>query len=173
MHLAYVIKNERGATDLILTEFAQNRLQNGYRVAGVVQTNSAKPDTHHCDMDVQVLPDGPSYRISQSLGKEARGCRLDTSALELSVAALEHSLTKTPELLVINKFGKHEADGRGFREVIAKCLADGIPVLVGVNQLNYEAFLDFSGDLAQQISPDIDALSDWLDATQTHVEHAA
>lgn len=77
MYLAYVMTKDRGAMEPLLTAFAEKCIRAGHRIAGIVQSNTPRPDTHHCDMDVKVLPDGPVFRISQSLGKEARGCRLE------------------------------------------------------------------------------------------------
>ena len=173
MYLAYVMTRDRGAMDPLLTAFAQKCLREGHRVAGIVQSNTPRPDTHHCDMDVKVLPDGPVFRISQSLGRQARGCRLDPEALENAVATVQNSLSASADLMIVNKFGKHEAEGRGFRDLIAEALEKGTPVLVGVNRLNLDAFLDFSGDLAVPLDPGIASLTHWFDAIRTQSKEAA
>lgn len=162
MKLGYVMTGEPGETDRLLSGFARDCLDRGLAVAGLVQTNIEGADPRHCDMDVTVLPDGPVFRISQSLGREARGCRLDSAALEAAVAAVEARLDPAPALMIVNKFGKREAEGGGFREVIGHCLAAGIPVIVGVNVLNHAAFLAFSAGLAEQIPATEAALADWL-----------
>ncbi len=136
MKLAYTICEKPGQTDRTLAALAETLISRGMAVAGVVQTNSKQCDQHLCDMDVRVLPDGTVYRISQSLGKEARGCRLDPGALEQAVGAVSATLGCAPELLIINKFGKHEADGRGFRPLIADALARDISVVLGVSKLS-------------------------------------
>ena len=58
-----------------------------------------------------------ALRISQDRGKWARGCRLDAGSLELAVAQVASALDVGADLMIINKFGKHEAEGRGFRAV--------------------------------------------------------
>ncbi|AKI00181.1 Protein of unknown function (DUF2478) [Hoeflea sp. IMCC20628] len=166
MALAFVKTVERGQTDQLLWEFADGLLASGFRLAGVVQTNSDRPDSHHCDMDAWVLPNGPMIRISQVLGEESRGCRLDPTALEEAVARVEAGLELSPDLLIINKFGKHEAEGRGFRSLIAEALARDIPVLLGVNGLNQEAFEAFAGDYAEEIAADAAYLATWFDSLQ-------
>jgi nucleoside-triphosphatase THEP1 len=163
MYLAYVTTTERGATDLLLSAVAERLQTNGARLAGVVQTNTECADNSKCDMDVRVLPDGETIRISQSLGEHARGCRLDPAALEQAVGYVTNSLEDAPQLLIINKFGKHESDGRGFRPVIADALAQDIPVLVGVNGLNTEKFQEFTGGAAEQIAPSVEAVTEWFD----------
>ncbi|WP_171101929.1 MULTISPECIES: DUF2478 domain-containing protein [unclassified Ruegeria] len=163
MHLAYVTTTDRGATDRLLSAVAERLLTRGILLSGVVQTNTECADDAKCDMDLRVLPDGDTIRISQSLGSHSRGCRLDPAALEQAVGYVSGSLSQAPQLLIINKFGKHEADGRGFRPVIGEALALGIPVLLGVNGLNAEKFKDFTGGQAEQLEPNGDAIVDWFD----------
>ncbi|MGH1425896.1 MAG: DUF2478 domain-containing protein [Pseudooceanicola sp.] len=159
----------RGDTDLVLARFAGHLAAHGIKARGVVQVNSETTPNHPCDMDVRVLPDGQTLRISQNLGPAARGCRLDPSALESAVAAVENSMSEDVDVLIINKFGKHEAEGRGFRQVIATAIARDIPVVVGLNALNTAAFQDFAGGLAQPCAPDLDALIGWLSTESGHM----
>lgn len=168
MKLGYTTSQNRGEVDRILSQTAAALIASGLKLAGVVQTNSGNCDTGRCDMDVRVLPDGPVFRISQSLGKEAKGCRLDPGALEQAVGAVAASLENGPDLLIINKFGKHEADGRGFRPLIAEALARDIPVVLGVSKLSQHSFDEFAGGAAAYIAPNKDALLAWLDKESSH-----
>ena len=171
MRLAYTISESPGQTDRTLATLSKSLIGQGVALAGVVQTNSKTCDQHLGDMDVQVLPNGAVFRISQSLGKEARGCRLDPGALEQAVAAVTGTLDGAG-LLIVNKFGKHEADGRGFRPLIAEALARDIPVVLGVGKLSLPAFLDFAGELAEFIDPDDQALLNWVRSLPAKDERA-
>jgi nucleoside-triphosphatase THEP1 len=161
MRLAYTMAPGRGDTDLILFKLAKVLAADGLRCCGTVQINSKRGDTEPCDMDVQVLPDGPVLRISQDLGQSAHGCRLDPAALETAVAQVAARLEQGADVIIVNKFGKHEAQGRGFRTIIADALSIGIPVLVGVNALNLAAFQEFSGGLATRLPCESRALEEW------------
>ena len=86
MNIAYTMAPARGHTDLLLFNFARSVLERGLRPVGIVQINTERDAASPCDMDVQVLPDGPVIRISQSLGHLSKGCRLDPSVLEKAVA---------------------------------------------------------------------------------------
>jgi len=152
----------RGDTDLILFKLAKMLSARGLRCCGTVQINSDRADAGPCDMDVQVLPDGPILRISQDLGYASRGCRLDPTALERAVGLVSASMMQGADLLIVNKFGKHEAEGRGFRSVIAEALSIGIPVLVGINKLNLSAFEEFSAGMAVSLAPECGRLADWI-----------
>lgn len=162
MQIAYTMAQGRGDTDLVLARLADRLKAAGMRTCGVAQINTDCGETHPCDMDVRILPDGPMIRISQSLGPLAKGCRLDPSALEQAVAMVETRMTGGVDVLIINKFGKHEAEGRGFRSIIAEALSASIPVIVGVNPLNLAAFQRFTEGLAVPVAADVDLLAAWL-----------
>jgi hypothetical protein len=163
MMIAYTMAPGRGDTDLLLHGFARRLIGRGLRPCGTVQINTERADTGPCDMDVMVLPNGPVIRISQDLGPASKGCRLDPEALEEAVGLVGASLRGGADCLIVNKFGKHEAEGRGFRPLIAEALELGIPVLVGINTLNRQAFLDFTDGMACEISPDPTALARWVE----------
>lgn len=160
MELRYVRQDGRGETDVLLARAVALIRAQGLAVVGTVQTNTKRSGREKCDMDVLVLPDGPVLCISQDLGANARGCRLDPSALEAAVAETQVRLTGS-QMLVVNKFGKQEAKGRGFVPVIAEALGMGLPVLVGVNQLNMKDFEVFAGGVAQPLPADPEAIAAW------------
>jgi nucleoside-triphosphatase THEP1 len=164
MKIAYTMTQGRGGTDMLLAQFADHAERQGLRVCGIVQINTAGAQDGRCDMDIRVLPGGETYRISQNLGQNARGCRLDPDTLEAAVAQVQGHLGPGMDLLIVNKFGKHEANGGGFRPVIAQALSLGIPVVVGLNKLNQPAFDAFADGLAEPAEPELAALMRWLAA---------
>ncbi|MET3792834.1 DUF2478 domain-containing protein [Aquamicrobium terrae] len=160
MKLGYVTVQGKGRIDLLLAEVVERLEARGMALAGTVQTNIERHDRPRCDMDLRLLPDGPVVRISVDRGAEARGCRLDAGALEQSTLWVAGALAKA-ELLVVNKFGKQEAEGKGLAGCMAHALERGLPVLVGVNGLNLPAFLEFTDGMAQQLPPDAARVADW------------
>ena len=160
MHIAHVSLPGRGANDRFLSLIADRLTARGLRLAGTVQSNVERADRARCDMDILVLPDGPVLRISEDRGDLARGCRLDAGALEEAVLGVTRALPGA-DLLIVNKFGKQEAEGRGLAPVIADALERGIPVLLGVNGLNLPAFEAFAGGLSAALPPDEAAVLDW------------
>lgn len=162
MKIAYTLVSGRGQTDPLLAEVAEAAIKRGLRCIGATQYNSMPTDTRRCDMDIKVLPDGPTIRISESRGREARGCRLDPDALETAAALTSRALETGPDLMIVNKFGKHEAAGRGFRPIIADALDRGVPVLVGVNVLNESAFAEFASGCTRYLESDARAALGWI-----------
>lgn len=165
MKLAYIMAPSRGDTDLILFRLARDLAARGLNCCGTVQINTQRADKGRCDMDVQVLPDGPVLRISQDLGRSSQRCRLDPAALEDAVGLVATGLAQGADVLIVNKFGKHEAEGRGLRDVIADALAMDVPVVVGLNATNLSAFEDFAGGIAIPLPPDSKTLARWVSET--------
>lgn len=160
--LACVVSAERGAVDRVLSAVAGRLAQGGWRLAGAVQENCDAADDALCDMDIRVLPDGGLYRISQNLGREASGCRLNPDGLETAVAdATRRFAARCPDLMIINKFGKMEAEGRGFRGLVGQALADGVPLLLGVNDTNLAALAGFLGEDPPLIGCTETSVLDW------------
>jgi len=162
MRIGYISLSGRGATDACLAGAVAEMRRRGLRLAGTVQTNLARAKDHPCDMDLQVLPDGPVLRISQDLGAGARGCRLDGGVLEEAVVEAGLRLAGA-EVLIVNKFGKLEGEGRGYVPLIGQALEADIPVLVGVNGLNLPGFLSFADGMAQALDPEPAVIADWIE----------
>lgn len=151
-----------GSADRLLAETAGLLQRQGLRLAGAVQDNLDRGPDQVCDMELRILGDGAVIRISQDLGSCAQGCRLDTGALAQAVALAEAALARGADLVIVNKFGKQESFGRGFREFIAAALAAEIPVLLSVPTEQLEAFLDFAGELAEPVTAE--TALDWCRA---------
>jgi hypothetical protein len=160
MKLAYVTLQGRGRTDALIAEVASLLIADGVRLTGTMQSNKERADRRKCDMDLTILPDGPVVRISEDRGDLARGCTLDSGALEQTVVAVQNRLPGA-EVLIVNKFGKREAEGKGLVPVFAEALEMGLPVLIGVNGLNLAAFLAFAGEGVIALPSDPILISGW------------
>ena len=153
-----------GAHDLMRRIAAQLSAE-GVMVRGAIQTNTPTGADCHCDMVLEVLgDDGPDVTISQDLGRESTGCRLDAGALE---GAAQRVLDTLPaaQMVLLNKFGKQEIMGRGMVAVIAAAMERDLPVLISVAPQQQAEFLAFAGDLAVQLAPE-DAAAWCRDATR-------
>jgi hypothetical protein len=164
--LAYVNPAARGQSDRLLITVAQTLAARGWALAGAVQENTGQQDHDHdadgpCDMDLRILPTGQILRISQSLGPMASGCRLDSSGLEQAVGIVAASLAAVPRLLIVNKFGRQESEGRGFRPVIGQALMAGIPVLTTVGTGHAEAFARFAEGMGTPLAGDLESVLGW------------
>jgi nucleoside-triphosphatase THEP1 len=147
--------------DALIAQCAADLVASGYRLGGVVQSNAHRRGRRRCDMYVKDLLGGDEIKLSLDRGNEARGCHLDPDAFARIDAWVERAVLERVDLLIINKFGREEARGRGLRPVIAEALIAEIPLLIGVSTRNLCDFLTFVGDSATRLRPDIEAITAW------------
>jgi nucleoside-triphosphatase THEP1 len=153
----------------LFREIVRNLRAGGLRLAGAMQHDRARSDRRRCDMVIEDIASGTQTALSEDRGPQARGCRIDMAGLHDAVARVEAMLTDGGvDLLVINKFGKIESEGHGFRTVIGVALERGIPVLIGVPLRNLDAWNVFSGEYACSLTPPYSELPDWLAASLGH-----
>jgi hypothetical protein len=161
MNLAAVIYRPEDDIDSMLASFAIELQNQGRRVGGVVQNNRKGICGPVKLMEVMDLGTGRIIPICQNLGPGAVSCRLDTGGLADAALAVRHAITQRVELVVINKFGKTEAEGRGLRGELAMALEAGLPVLTGVAWRFYNAWRDFTGGYGTTLLCERDVIADW------------
>jgi hypothetical protein len=137
----------------------------GLRVAGVLQHPVCSDAAGHCDVALEELTTGVWTDLFEDRGPGASGCRLDVAALAEVNGKVARSFDADPALLVLNKFGKVEAEGRGLLDLVAIAVDRGIPVVIGVPIRNLPAWRGFAGDLSVEFSSDPSEITDWLDRT--------
>ena len=137
--------------DAMLARFADRLRACGIATAGIVQRNPVVPGRARCNMEIEILPAGERLLISEDRGAGARGCRLDPGMLLAAVAQAQARLAAGAEILILNRFGKLEAEGGGGRDLIAAAVAQAVPVLVAVPWRNIDAFRAFAGEFASEM----------------------
>lgn len=162
--LGYLVVDERGAADRLLFALARILQDEGWSLAGAVQVNEEEAPGAKCEMDLHVLSRNKVIRITQNLGSLSTGCRLDPAALETAVGLAEAALEAGPRLCIVNKFGKSEIDGKGFRPLIGSALVQGVPVLTSVNRANLPAFLTFADGMGEELPAEEQSLLSWCRA---------
>jgi hypothetical protein len=152
----------RGATDRLLADVVARLSGDGLRILGALRAVGSGVAGGHCDSNLWLLPDGPAARITQDLGPGSHACRMDAGALEQAVGLASARLAgEGADLVVLYKFGLSEAEGRGFRSMIADAVAREIPVLIGVPDTHRAAFERFAAGMAEELPPDAEWVLGW------------
>ncbi len=60
-------------------------------------------------------------------------------------------LDTVPDFVILNKFGKTEAEGGGFRDIIADVIMASVPLLIAVPWRNIESWRAFVGDACAEV----------------------
>lgn len=161
MYIGYVSSDEENRTNAVLAAVAEGAKREGILLAGTIQPVEPGGTHEKCNIVLGLLPDGARRNVSLDLGPGATGCRLDAGALEAAVMIV-HDRLPGARGLIVNKFGKQEAVGRGLVAAIIEACDRGLPVLVGVSPQWREAFLTFADGRALELPADEECLLDWL-----------
>ncbi len=159
------INFDSGDIDGFLNEIAISLAALGLRVRGALQTRGAVAGECHCaDMDLTTIGSNQTFRISQALGNGSHGCRLHPGALAECSLFIEQELEAGTDLLILNRFGRGESEGRGFRDLIGKAMMLNVPVLTAVRPTYVEGWAAFGAGLACDLPMEHDAVLIWFTA---------
>lgn len=161
--LAAVVFDPMEPVDQVIREALNDFGQ--HRILGWLQGYVVDDSCDCSDIVLHAVQGQRSRTITQNLGRESQGCRLDTTALAEVAGWLEADLAQQPDLLVLNRFGKTEAEGGGLRSVMEQAIAGDIPVLVPVNRKQLVFWRDYCADMALELPLDAAAIADWLHVT--------
>ena len=148
--------------DRLLVDVCAELSATGMRLGGLLQISTGERGGN-CAASVHVvdLRSRRSFDIWQDRGPCARGCRLDEAGLADAEVVLRDAILDRVDLLVINRFGRAEALGRGHRQFFEEALARGICVLTAVRPPYDLEWASFSGGMAVDLPVTLAAIVDW------------
>jgi nucleoside-triphosphatase THEP1 len=151
------------AAGRFIANFGYRLREAGVAVAGIVsyQPNSRETSEGY-DIEVEDLASRIILQLSDDSVIRNADCRLDPAALQEAAALISASFRNAPELVILNKFGRLEAEGEGLRNVICDAVELGIPVVVGVPECHIEPWRTFTNGLAEEASIDSPCVDLWL-----------
>lgn len=153
--------SEGPAIDSLLARVTHVLREKGLALAGVIQWNAPAASGPCSDMTLEDLHSGRRVIVSEDRGPLAKGCRLDSGALEEVAGLTRSSIRPGIDLLVVNKFSKSEAEGAGLRQAIEAAVLAGVPVLAGLNVTHRAAWEAFAGGESAYLPCDADAIVQW------------
>ena len=161
------VRFDHGDIDAFLSLISKTLEEGGLRIRGALQSRGVVGGECHCaDMDLTTLQSGRTFRISQSLGNGSRGCRLHPGALADCASFIEAELQMGADLLILNRFGRGESEGRGFRDLIGTAIELNILVLTAVRPAYADAWAKFGTDIACDLPMERTAVLNWATQAQ-------
>src|SRR5215471_191823 len=141
--LAAVVYGADDDPDRLLIDFAGDLSRSGRHVVGVVQVGR-NCRSENPVLGVVVLPGGDVVPLVEDVGTCTKGCRLDAGRLGGVAKRLAGALAGGSDLVIINRFGRTESEGRGLTDLITRAVNVDIPVLVAVPEHRFTALIKFS-----------------------------
>ncbi|MBB1091561.1 DUF2478 domain-containing protein [Rhodopseudomonas palustris] len=157
-----VVYSDGAAACRMISDLGYRLRDAGAMVAGIVPYHATRDGTPRCDMEVEELSSRIILQLAEDQTPQASGCRVDPTAMQDAAALISAAFQKCPELLIINKFGRLEAEGYGLGDVITEAVDLGIPVLIGVPERHIKQWREFSNGLAEEAMIDSPRVQQWL-----------
>lgn len=168
--IAAVIHAGNGEGDPLVKEFADELTAAGWNVQGLLTRHSKDP-TGVVPMTIYSLANGQEFIISQQPGKGSQSCTLDSGGLAQAAFVLRNALEEQADLVIVNRFGSAEAEGKGFLSEIIALVSNNIPVLTLTSEKYLSQWREFTGGLASELSLNKQELHDWFKTVRLNKRH--
>jgi len=155
--LAALVYEEDEDPDAILRDFATELNANGCRVVGMVQTGQCAD----ASLSAVLVHSGEVLALSQPATSPASGCRLDLSRLQDAATRVAGAMETGADLVIVNRFGKRERDGKGLSRVIERALDADIPVVIAVSSASFSDWIKFADGMSVKLRCDRASLDAW------------
>jgi nucleoside-triphosphatase THEP1 len=157
--LAALVFGKPDEPDRLLAEFVQDLVTRGYRVVGLIQTRLSDGGAA-----VRVLPTGETIPLAPRRDTRLPASRPDPCDLAEAAARVDALIPTGADLVIINRFGKLEAEGTGLVDEIARALSFDIPVLVAVPEFRFSEWLSFCRGMGVKLPCRDGSLQSWWNA---------
>jgi len=157
--LAALVYHDHDDPDAVLRDFASDLKARGLRVVGMVQAGQCADSS----LSAVLVHSGEKILLAQDFDPRASGCRLDLARLQNAGARVADALKAGADLLVVNRFGKRERDGKGLAHLIERALYADIPVVIAVSSQHFGDWIKFADGMSVKLHCDRAALQAWWD----------
>jgi hypothetical protein len=154
--LAAVVYGTDDDPDRVIAGFAADLR----RPVGVVQRGRSC-QSEEPRLGVTLLPDGELVGLALDERLHSGGCRLDPDRLASLSMRLAAAIDDGADLVIINRFGRSEAEGKGLIGLIPQALDADIPVLIAVPEQRFAEWIRFSEGMNVRLACRRDALDRW------------
>jgi len=161
--LAALVYDEHQEPDAVLRDFAADLNARGFRAVGMVQAGQCADSS----LSAVLVHSGENCRWRRisiprrpAAGSISPGCRTRAQGLPTR-------LQPAPDLVIINRFGKRERDGKGLAYLIKRALDADIPVVIAVSAKSFADWIKFAGGMSVKLACDRSALEAWRQAVSS------
>ena len=110
---------------------------------------------------------GQELQLFQHLGAYATGCRLDVGQLLDAGAQVASAIDQGADLVIVNRFGRQECEGKGLAYLIERALSAEIPVVIAVPSHRFAEWIKFADGMSVRLRCERKALDAWWQAVST------
>lgn len=155
--VAAVVYEPHDDPDALLRDFAAGLTVRGVRTVGMVQAGQCADSS----LSAVLIHNGERLLLAQDPDPTATGCRLDLERLSAAAERIAALLDDGADLLIVNRFGKREAGGKGLAHLIDRALDADMPVVIAVSSERFADWIKFAGGMSVKLKCDRQALDAW------------
>ena len=161
-NLAALVYAQDEDPDRILHDFAADLNRGGGRAVGLVQLGHHRADSRQ--VSALLVHTGEKLSLFQDLGKSAEGCRVDVGQLLHAAAQISDAIDRGADVVIVNRFGRQEREGKGLVYLIERALSAGIPVVIAVPSHRFADWIKFVDGMSVKLPCDRESLDIWWNA---------
>ena len=145
--------------DRLLLDFAEDLRRSGHRVVGAIQHGAHSPDA--AELGAMLLPGEQVVNLGHHRGNNPHGCGINAGRLAGIARTIAASIEEGVDLVIVNRFGKLEAQGHGMVRLIRQAVDADIPVVTAVPEHRFAAWVRYSGGMSVRLPCRRAALDAW------------
>jgi nucleoside-triphosphatase THEP1 len=157
--IAAILGRDSTAAQSLLAALVARWQAAGTKVVGVIDEGHGIPDRTCRAGTLRDIVSGKRFPIFFETAPSDTSCLIDVPGVEAAAEALLPQISAS-DLVVLSKFGKVEATGRGLSAVFEAAIASEKPVLTAVSQKHRDAWQAFAPG-ATVLAPDEAAIEAW------------
>ena len=157
--LAAIVYDDSHDPDTLLRDFAADLNGRGLRAVGLVHLGHPHADPPQ--LSALLVHSGDTMRLFQDLGRGSTGCKLDVGQLLAAGSKVSQAIDDGADLVIINRFGQQEIEGKGLTYLIERALSAEIPLVIAVPDKRLTDWNAFSDGMATHLGCDRGALDGW------------
>ena len=145
---------------MALLKFVEKQKALNTRVGGVLQEALFNSEGEIVGLDAVDVFTNCRIPISRPT-KNDEECGLDVSALAGTTGIIRNAIDERFDLVVVEKFGELEQNGKGLIDEILQTIAEGIPLLIAVPEAALPLWQERSGELGSVLDFNEEAFQQW------------
>jgi hypothetical protein len=166
IELIAVVQGAPGVTIQDLFSALVDRWSPTLRVAGVVAESHGLPDRKCSAGYLRRVANGERFSIFEDLGPGSTVCQLDQGGAAAAAEAVRGDIAAGCDVVLLSKFGRLEAAGKGLKRAFAATLEARIPLLTSVSPVVARAWESFAGTDFVTLPVNAVAIDAWLNTIQ-------
>ncbi len=131
------------------------------RLAGLIAEDHGLADRACSAGFLRNVTTGERFSIFHDLGPGSSACHLDGMGALAAAEAVQRDIAAGCDLVLLSKFGKLEAGGKGLFNAFNAALDAGIPLLTSVSPAQEEAWKALAGPAYIILPADLDEIGTW------------